>query len=631
MNTFQANIYHFGDFRLDAGKRLLTRNGETIPLTPKVFDTLLYLVKHHGAVLDKNELMEAIWPFTVVEENNLNQTISALRRVFGESPGANRFIATVPGRGYSFVANVRNVVAESHNYNETNQTASKWKPIFSRRRSQVLALVLAVFAVGLAFVIRYIVSSANSVESTPLSGSVVHSTSHVKSVAVLPFKPLVSNFRDESLEMGMADTLIVRLGNLSELNVRSIGSVRRYSGLNEDPIAAGRALGVESVLEGYIQRSDERIRITARLLAVSDGRQLWAEQFDEKFTNVFTVQDLLSQKIVSALELKLTSEEQRQLTKHYTENSEAYELYISGRFYWEKRTVEDLTKAIEHFEKAIQKDPNYALAYAGLADAYALLGVFHLPPKDVFPKSREAALNALKIDDGLAEAHAALGHVKVQYEYDWVGAERQYKRAIELNPNNANARHFYAIYLLMMGRFNDGLAEILRARELDPFALFIHTHVAVAYYSARRYDEAISHAQKVLEMNPNIGLARSLLGRCYLEKGMYDHAIAEFRKQTSPSTATFGDLGHSYALAGRRDEALKEIEKLKKLSKQRYVSPHSIALIYAGLGDEDSALEWLEKAYEDRSTLLIWIKVDRRLDDLRFEPRFMRIVANMGL
>ena len=280
----------------------------------------------------------------------------------------------------------------------------------------------------------------------------------IKSLAVLPFKPLVADHRDESLEMGMADTLIVRLSSLREVTVRPISSVRKFSGLEQDAVAAGRELGVESVLDGQIQRWGDRIRVTARLIGVGDGKQLWADQFDEKFSDVFTVQDLISEKVTSALELKLTGEEQKRLTKHYTENPEAYQLYVNGRFYWERRTPEGLKKAIEYFEQAIGKDPNYALAYAGLADSYAHLGVFHLPPKEAFPKAKEAALNALRIDDRLAEAHAALGHNKVQYEYDWAGAEREYQRAIELNPNYVNAHHFYALYLSMMGRFDEGIA-----------------------------------------------------------------------------------------------------------------------------------------------------------------------------
>lgn len=616
MNEPQSHIYEFGEFRVDAAKRLLNRNNETIPLKPKVFDTLVYLVQHHGALVDKDDLMKAVWPHTIVEENNLNQTISALRRVFGETPGENRFIATVPGRGYSFVAEVKELAA-------TEPVAQPPAKRYRGAQRLVFILVVVLIVVGLGFVSRFLNPPARP--SGPTASAV-----HSRSIAVLPFKPLVADLRDESLELGMTDTLIVRLSNLSEITVRPIGSVRRFGGLEQDPVIAGRELGVETVLDGQIQKSGDRIRVTARLLSVGDGQQLWAQQFDEKFTDVFTLQDILSQKIVSALELKLSSEEQRQLTKRYTENAEAYQLYITGRFHWEKRTLESLNKAIEHFQQAIEKDANYALAYAGLADTYALLGVFHLSPKEAFPKSKEAALNALRIDERLAEAHAALGHIKVQFDYDWAGAEREYKLAIGLNPNYANARHFYGIYLLAMGRFDEGLASMKRARELEPFALFIHTNVAVAYYQARRYDEAIDEAKKVLDMNPNLDLARSLLGQAYLRKGMYEEAIGEFQKRKTPGTGGVG-LGQAYALSGRRSEALKEIEKLKALMKERYIAPHTVALIYASLGDKDNALEWLEKAFEDRSTMMIWIKVDPPLDGLRHEPRFREIVKRMGL
>lgn len=631
----QSRIYEFGDFRVDAGKRLLvSHDGEAIPLTPKVFDTLLYLVEHHGTVLDKDELMRAIWPHTAVEENNLNQSVSALRRVLGESPGENRYIATVPGHGYRFVADVKKA-AEAEPITEresSNAAAQSYQPADSRKSSFLFILLAGIGIVGLGFAIYYLwPARTTTVSTTPAGTMAIPSTSQVRSIAVLPFKPLVADLRDESLEMGMADTLIIRLSNLREVRVRPISSVRRFSGLEQDPMAAGHELGVESVLDGQIQRWGDRIRVTARLISVGDGKQLWADQFDEKFTDVFTVQDLISEKVVSALALKLTGDEQMRLTKHYTKNAEAYRLYVNGRFYWEQRTGEGLKRAIEYFEQAIGKDPNYALAYAGLADSYALLGVFHLPPREAFPKAKEAALNALRIDDHLAEAHAALGHIKVQYEYDWADAEKEYRRAIDLNPNYANAHHFYAIYLTMMGRFDEGLDEINRAEELEPSSLFIHTNFGGILYQARRYDEAINQFKSVLEMNPNIDLAHSFLGYAYLQKGMYEQAIAEFQKRTTPATGSSGDLGQAYGLSGRRSEALKEIDKLQELSKQRYVAPYNLALIYTSLDDKDNALEWLEKAYEDRSTLLIWIKVDPRLDNLRSDARFKAVIKRMGL
>jgi DNA-binding winged helix-turn-helix (wHTH) protein/TolB-like protein/Tfp pilus assembly protein PilF len=634
MNEQQPYVYEFGDFRVDAARRLLVgHGGEAIPLTPKVFDTLLYLVEHHGAVLDKDELMRAIWPHTVVEENNLNQSISALRRVLGEMRGEHRYIATVPGRGYSFVADVRRATAPVPGREASNAASLAYRPAARAKSSPPLILLAGLGVVIVLSLATYYLWSTRTTagQPEPSGATATRPTSQVRSIAVLPFKPLVADLRDESLEMGMADTLIIRLSNLREVRVRPISSVRRFNGLEQDPLAAGRALGVESVLDGQIQRWGDRIRVTARLLSVGDGHQLWAGQFDEKFTDVFTVQDLISEKVAAALKLRLTGEEQRRLTKHHTENAEAYQLYLNGRFYWEKRTPEALNRAIEYFGEAIERDPNYALAHAGLADAYALLGVFHLPPKEAFPKAREAALNALRIDGRLAEAHAALGHIKVQYEYDWAGAEKEYQRALELNPNYANAHHFYALYLAMMGRFDEGLAEIRRAQELEPFSLFIHANVGAILCQARRYDEAVSHLGRVLEMNPNFDHARSVLGFAYLQKGMYGQAIAELQKRAVPVSGGLGDLGQAYALSGRRSDALKEIDRLQELSKQRYVAPYNLALIYAALGDRDNALEWLEKAYEDRSTMLVWIKVDARLDSLRSEPRFAELLRRMNL
>jgi DNA-binding winged helix-turn-helix (wHTH) protein/TolB-like protein/Tfp pilus assembly protein PilF len=634
MNEPKSSMYEFAEFHVDAVKRLLMRrNGETIPLTPKVFDTLLYLVEHQGVVLDKDELMRAIWPDTVVEENNLNQSISVLRRVLGESRGENRYVATVPGRGYRFVADVKTAAApEPIAERESIDPAFPSHQRTDRHKSHVGFIFLAwIGIVALAFAVYYLWPTLTTVLRAPTSSTPIPSASQVRSIAVLPFKPLVADSRDESLEMGMADTLNFRMSSLRDVTVRPISSVRKFSSLEQDPIAAGRELGVESVLDGQMQRWGDRIRVTARLIGVGDGKQLWAGQFDEKFTDIFAVQDLISEKVISALALKLTAEERKRLTKHYTEDAEAYRLYVNGRFYWERRTLEGLKKAIEYFGQAIGNDPKYALAYAGLADSYALLGVFHLPPKEAFPKAKEAALNALRIDDRLAEAHAALGHVKVQYEYDWAGAEKEYNRAIELNPNYVNAHHFYALCLSMMGRFDEGIEEIKRAQELDPFSLFIHANVGNILYHARRYDEAINQLKSVLEMNPNFALACSVLGHAYLQKGMVEQAIAEFQKRKMPGTGGAGDLGQAYASSARRSEALKEINKLQELSKQRYVAPYNLALIYTSLGDKNNALEWLEKAYEDRSTLLVWIRVDPRLDTLRSEPRFKAVMRQMGL
>jgi serine/threonine protein kinase/tetratricopeptide (TPR) repeat protein len=453
----------------------------------------------------------------------------------------------------------------------------------------------------------------------------------VNSLAILPLVNVSGSADTEYLSDGITESLINDLSQLSSLRVLSRSTVFRYKGRAADPLAVGRELGVEAVLIGRIEQRGETLVVHADLVKVADGSQLWGGRFNRKLSDVLAVQEEVSKEIAGKLRPRLSGEEQRRLTKHHTENAEAYQLYINGRFYWEKRTPEGLTRAIRYFEQAIERDPNYALAYAGLADAYALLGVFYLPPREAFPKAKDAALNALRIDDTVAEADAALGHIKVQYEYDWAGAERDYQRAIGLNPNYANAHHFYALYLAMMGRPEEGLAEIRRAQELEPFSLFIHANVGAILCQARRYDEAINQLRRVLEMNPNFDHARSLIGFAYCQKGMYEQAITEYQKRAMPGSGGSGDLGVAYALSGRQSEAFKEIGKLREMSKQRYVAPYSLAIIYASLGDRDNALQWLEKAYEDRSTRLVWIKVDPLLDSLRSEPRFAELLRRMNL
>jgi serine/threonine-protein kinase len=453
----------------------------------------------------------------------------------------------------------------------------------------------------------------------------------IESLAVMPFSNASGNSDVEYLSEGITESLINSLSQLPKLSVKARSSVFRYKGKDVEPQHVAKELSVQAILNGrLIQRGDD-LALYLSLVDARNGNQLWGEQYNRKLTDLVSLQSEIARDVSQKLRVRLSGADEQKLAKNYTENVEAYQLYLKARFYWEKRTHEDLKRAIEYFGQAIEKDSNYALAYAGLADAYALLGVFHLPPTEAFPKAKEATLNALKIDDRLAEAHAALGHIKVQYDYDWASAEKEYQRAIELNPNYANAHHFYALYLAIRGRFDEGIAEIKRAQELEPFSLFIHANAAALLYGARRYDEAINQAKSVLETNPNFDHARSVLGVCYLQKGMHDQAIAEFQNRTIPGTRGTGDLGRAYALSGRRTEALKEIDRLQQLSKQRYVAPLSFALIYASLGDKDNGLEWLEKAYEDRSTRLVWIKVDPSLDNLRSEPRFKAIIERMGL
>ncbi len=530
LSSTESIIYEFDSFRLDAGKRLVWNGGgEPISLTPKIFDTLLYLVSHNGTVLEKDELMSAIWPDTIVEENNLNKTISVLRHVLGESPGAQRFIVTVPGTGYKFVASVqvsRSVESKIehlklHNEPENNNEPETDPDLRPKTKDQIRNFKIPLFAV-----LVLLTATGFAVyfwRQTPAK-------TPVKTIAVLPFKPLVAENGDEALEMGMADTLIARLSNNREIIVRPLSSVRKYGNLEQDALTAGRTLDVESVLDGSIQRWGDKIRVNVQLIKVADGTLLWTETFDEKFTDIFVVQDAISQRMATALALQLGSDDQKRLTKRYTENVEAYQFYVRGRFYWNKRTSQDLWKSIENFEQAIALDPNYALAFTGLADAYALLANAGSPAHEMMPKAREAALKALLLDDNLAEAHTALGQILVYYDYDYPGAEREYKRAIELNPHYAPAHQWYNEILSALGRHEEALAEIRRALEIDPLSPIFNRQYGVILLFARQYDAGLEQSKKTVELDTNFAVGHSTLSLAYRMKGSYAESVEELAK-----------------------------------------------------------------------------------------------------
>ncbi len=458
-----------------------------------------------------------------------------------------------------------------------------------------------------------------------------------RSVAVLPFNPISREGRDEYLEIGIADALITRLSNLSRLAVRSISSVRKYAEFEQDAVAAGRELQVEAVLEGSIQKLGERLRVTARLVAVADGRSLWADKFDEKFTDIFSVEDSISEKVAAALALKLSGNEKQRLTKRYTENIEAYRAYLRGRYYWNKRTHKDVKQGLEYFKKAIDLDPCYALAYTGLADSYLILGAFGisaLSPKEAFPRAREAAIKALEVDDALAEAHASLALSLAYYYWDWPAAEREFKRALELKPGYATARHWYAfIYLTATGQLDEAIKEEQRSQALEPLSLIISTNVGTLLYLARRYDEAIEQYHKTLDMDANFIIAHWMLGLAYEQKAMLEEAITEFHlaiELSDRSALALALAGHAYAISGKRDAARAVLDELNELAKQGYVPPYRIAAIYAGLNDNEQAFAWLERAFAERDAWMIWLKVDPVLDDLRADRRFEDLLRRVG-
>jgi tetratricopeptide (TPR) repeat protein len=431
----------------------------------------------------------------------------------------------------------------------------------------------------------------------------------------------------------MADSLITRLSNIRQVVVRPTSAVLKYAASSQDPISAGRELRTGYVLEGSVRRAAERIRVTVQLVSIPDGASLWAAKFDESFTDIFAVEDSISERVAEALTLKLTSEEKSLLTKRYTANAEAYRLYIKGRYYASRLTREGFDKGMECFNQAIALDPSYALAYEGLAYYYLESLDLLLPPSEAMPKAREAAKKALEIDEQITEAHTSLAIVKFYYDWDWTGAERQFRQAIELSPNNAYALSYYGFYLIFMARFAEASTVLERIRELDPLSLENNVIVGQNYFFARRYDEAIEQFRKVIAMDANYWLARISLGRAYEQTGAIASAIAEFKRARTLGGSmpeTLGDLGRAYAVAGKRDEARRVLEELNEQSKTDYVAPYNFAVIHIGLGEHDEAFAWLDKAYEARSWYLTWLKVDPALDSLRSDERFRDLLRRVG-
>jgi TolB-like protein/tetratricopeptide (TPR) repeat protein len=458
----------------------------------------------------------------------------------------------------------------------------------------------------------------------------------VRSVAVLPFQPLDPTPDDEYLGLGMADALITRLGNLHEVVVRPVGAVRKYVAA-EDPIAVGRQLAVESVMEGSIQRIGERTRVTARLLRVADGEVIWAGKFDEKFTDMFQVEDSISQELANALTLRLTNDERRRFTRAATGNGEAYQLYLRGRFFWNKRTADGVKKSLDFFQQAIQSDPNYALAYAGLADSYILAGSYGysiLPPREAMPRARASAEKALAINNALAEAHTSLAYIHLTYDWDWAAAEEEFKTAISLNPGYDTAHHWYSHELTALGRTQESLIEAKRALELSPTDTVMNEHMGWHYLMARDYANAIPNCLHALELDPDFLLAHRVLAQAYLYQQHYAEALEEFQKGVELS---HGDpvaqayLARAEAAAGQREVAARSLKQLVELSNKIYVSPLEIAAVYAALGDKDQAFRWLDKAYGERTSSLIYLRVDRAYDPLRGEPRFTDLLQRMKL
>jgi TolB-like protein/class 3 adenylate cyclase len=499
-----------------------------------------------------------------------------------------------------------------------------------RRRRNLTGLAAAVF-----LTIAVVVGWAVFFHHTTKPSTAAPATLPEKRIAVLPFKPLVPENGDQVMELGMADSLITKLSNSRELIVSSLPSVRKYSGLEQDSLAAGRELQVNSVLEGNVQKVGDHIRVTARLINVKDGASLWAATFNEKFTDVFAVQDAISQKVADALALQLSGEEKKRLTRRYTENLEAYRLYLTGRYHLAKLIPPEIRKSIEFFQKAIDLDPNYALAWFGLAEANRSLAISSdVLSKDCLPRAKAAAMKALEIDDSLAEAHASLSFTLVWYDWDWAGGEEHARRAIALNPNSALARFAHAHVLSYLGHHDEAIVEGARATQLEPLNLLFSAVDAMILHHARRDDEAYAQLQRALEIDANFWITHLMLGKVLIQQRKYPEAIAEFTKARELShgiSDAIASIGYVAALTGDVAKARSVLDELQAVSSQHYVPPTTVALVYNGLGDHNEALSQLEKACEQRDVRLTLLRGDPNWDSFRSDPRFLSIIKRIGL
>jgi TolB-like protein/DNA-binding winged helix-turn-helix (wHTH) protein/Flp pilus assembly protein TadD len=587
-----ARVIRFGVFELDASSGELQKQGRKIKLEGQPVQVLLCLLENPGELVTREELHAKLWPAdTFVNfEHGLNAAVKRLRQALNDSADNPRFVETLPRRGYRFIAPV--------------QTAGEEEPK-PRRPTLRWWLVGFVFLIAMGAV-------AWAIRSRPPA---------IRSLAVLPLENLTGDPSQEYFADGMTNELTTELGRISELRVISRTSSMTYKGSHKSLPEIARELNVEAVIEGSVFRSGNRFRITAQLILASADKHLWAKSYEGDVRDTLAMQSEIARSIAEQIRVQLTPHERAALKKSSPVNPEAYEDYLKGRYFWNKRTADGLKKAIEYFNQSLEKDPDNAEAYAGLADSYALLGDWEygvLSPKEAYPKAKAAAKKALELDPDLGEAHISLAFCLDNFDWDWEGAEKEFRRGIELNPGYATGHHWYAWHLTAVGRNGRAIAEIEKAQSLDPLSLIIGADLAEEYLIAHRYDDAIKQSRKVMDIDPLFAVAHYELGQAFVAKHLYPEAIAESEKAIalSPGSSTFtSNLAYAYAVSGRKTDALRLLEGLK--------NPSEIALVYAGLGDHDSAMEWLEKAYAERFNPGILLRPS--FDPLRSDPRFQNL------
>jgi len=666
MPSVAGHIYRFGDFTVDVDQRVLLRTGKPVPLTPKLFDTLLILVENGGRIVGKEELMGRLWPDTFVEEANLSVNVQQLRKALGDSARRPLYIETVARRGYRFIADVEKVLSDSTLAD--TQSARRLDPrprvedngdvrdlgsrvggdaepgasdglvkpegaqvdrVPARRPAMyktAFAAAVALAACGWVLWDRY--------------GAAPQPPDERVMLAVLPFQNFTGDPDQEYFSDGLTEEMIWQLGSLDpqRLGVIARTSVMHYKGSHLSLYQIGRELGVQYLLEGSVRRDGDNVRITAQLIRVRDQTHIWARQYDQRLRDILVLQREIGQETASQIQLALGGDRPSKLARqprHTYQSYEAYDLWLKGQYFWNKRTAEGFQKAVDYFERARAVDPTYAHAYIGLASCYALMGGYTMRPQTEFmPRARAAALRALELDEGLAEAHTVMALIVQNYELDWQTAEKEFRRAIELNPNYATAHHWYAEHLVWRGRFDEALRASEQARRLDPLSLIISAdHGAILYY-ARQYDSAIQQFRAVRELDPH-NQRSGLIIHAYGQKGMFAEALADIEAHRPPSGMNppwyWSELAYAYGRSGQQAQARRALENLLELNRRQEVGAEAIIWAYIGVGDNEQAMAWLEKAYAQRSPALTYLKVDPRYDPLRGDPRFQDLLSRVGL
>ena len=632
-SSASGRIFRFGAFEFHVQARELRKHGFRIKLAGQPISVLAMLLERPGEVVTREDLQARLWPAgTYVDfEHSVNAAVKRLRQALGDSADSPRFIETLARNGYRFIAPLSERIddlAES-----AGQKQAEGPPSAAHAKNTATWLRFLAFPHVMAGVLLAIVI-AGFIIWLRESRAAHTGPGRIRSLAVLPLANLSGDPDEEYFVDGMADALRQHLELISALRIISRTSSTYYRGSSKPLPEIARQLNADAVVDGSVLRSGKRVRINVELIQTASDTRVWGGTYERDLKDIFALQAEVAQKIADEIRATLSPPDRARLARRHAPDPDAYLAYSRGRFFWNKRTAVDLKRAIGYFQQAIDKDPNYALAYDGLADCWLPLGWYaYMPPSETFPYAKAAVTKALALDDSLAEAHTSLAFVTLYYDRDWAKAEREFRRAIELNPNYANGRHWYAEFLSLVGRHTEAIAESERARELDPLSNIINTWVGSRYFFARQYDKAIEQYRNAVEMDPGFVPVHLVLGNALEQKRMYQEAITELEKAVSLSGGSpvyIASLAHAYGVAGRRGQAEKLFEELRKLSKQRYVSSYDLALASLGIGETDQAFTLLARAVEERSPRAAFLGVDPRFDGLRSDARFKELMIRIG-